>query len=69
MVAHNHVLRRWLRGETDAPEVEFDDAMAQVTSLHTPRREAGGTTVLVIESTRDPAVVAGLVRRALGEPT
>ncbi len=71
VVAHNHVLRRWLRGETGASEIEieFDEAMALVTSLHTPRREAGGSTVVVIESSRDADEVAGLVRRALGEPT
>jgi AcrR family transcriptional regulator len=71
VVAHNHVLRRWLRGETEVPEieVEFDEAMTLVTSLHTPRREAGGSTVVVIESSRDADEVAGLVRRALGDPT
>lgn len=32
VTAHNHVLRRWLRGETDntTAEAEFDDAMAEV---------------------------------------
>jgi AcrR family transcriptional regulator len=71
VVAHNHVLRRWLRGETEVPEieVEFDEAMTLVTSLHTPRREAGGSTVVVIESSRDADEVAGLVRRALGDST
>jgi hypothetical protein len=27
VTAHNHVLRRWLRNETDEPETEFDLAM------------------------------------------
>jgi AcrR family transcriptional regulator len=30
VTAHNHVLRRWLRGQTDTPEAEFDSAMAEV---------------------------------------
>ena len=67
VVAHNHVLRRWLRGEAEAPEIEteFDEAMGLVTSLHTPRRATGGSTVVVIESGRDAEAVAGLVRQAL----
>jgi AcrR family transcriptional regulator len=65
VVAHNHVLRRWLRGQTDAPETEFEQAMSLVTSLHTPHRDAGGSTVLVIESSHDAKAVAGLVRKAL----
>jgi AcrR family transcriptional regulator len=65
VVAHNHVLRRWLRGQTETPEVEFDDAMAVVTSLHAPRGPAGGATVLVIESSRDARAVADAVRDAL----
>jgi AcrR family transcriptional regulator len=69
VVAHNHVLRRWLRGQTETPEVEFDDAMALVTSLHAPRSQTGGSTVLVIESSRDADEVAGLVRRALDPAT
>ena len=68
VVAHNHVLRRWLRGEADAPEVEFDEAMGLVTSLHTPRTGTRGATVLVIDSAQDAQVVAGLVRQVLAEP-
>lgn len=67
VVAHNHVLRRWLRGQTEAPETEFDEAMQLVTALHTPRRPTGGSTVLVIESTHDAHAVAGIVRQALAE--
>jgi AcrR family transcriptional regulator len=68
VVAHNHVLRRWLRGQTDQPGAEFDEAMSLVTSLHTPRSEAGRSTVLVIESTQDAQAVASLVRQALADP-
>jgi hypothetical protein len=35
--AHNHVLRRWLRGESTDPIGEVDEAMRQVISLFTPR--------------------------------
>lgn len=65
VVAHNHVLRRWLRGQTDTPEAEFDEAMALVTSLHASAGDDGGSTVLVIRSDRDAEAVAAVVRRAL----
>jgi AcrR family transcriptional regulator len=69
VVAHNHVLRRWLRGQTETPEADFDEAMAAVTSLHAPRDRSGAATVLVIESSRGADEVAALVRRALDGPT
>ncbi len=65
VVAHNHVLRRWLRGQSDAPEKEFDEAMALVTTLHAPAGDDAGSTVLVIRSSRDADAVASVVRRAL----
>jgi AcrR family transcriptional regulator len=33
VAAHNHVLRRWLRGESDDPVTELDAALGQVTGL------------------------------------
>lgn len=33
VTAHNHVLRRWLRGLTDDPEPEFDAAMGEVQRM------------------------------------
>jgi len=65
VVAHNQVLRRWLRGQSDSPEAELEEAMALVTSIHTPDPGATGSTVLVIRSSRDPGSVAAAVRRAL----
>jgi AcrR family transcriptional regulator len=65
VVAHNHVLRRWLRGQSEAPEAEFDEAMALVTRLHAPAVDEAGSTVLVIRSNRDADSVASVVRRAL----
>jgi hypothetical protein len=51
--AHNHVLRRWLRGESTDPIGEVDEAMRQVISLFTPRTPepaAGGTTVIAFRA-------------------
>jgi AcrR family transcriptional regulator len=51
--AHNHVLRRWLRGDSDDPVRELDAAMRQVIALFTPRAPglgADGTTVLAFRT-------------------
>ncbi len=61
VTAHNVVLRRWLRGETDHPWAEFDDVMDTVLA---PVR-AGGTTVVVLESGRPVDEVLPAITRAL----
>src|SRR3984885_3173533 len=51
--AHNHVLRRWLRGESDDPVRELDDAMRQAIALFAPRApglDTDGTTVLAFRT-------------------
>jgi AcrR family transcriptional regulator len=51
--AHNHVLRRWLRGDSNDPVRELDAAMRQVIALFTPRApalDADGTTVLAFRT-------------------
>src|SRR5215469_9468917 len=53
--AHNHVLRRWLRGESPDPVHEVDDALRQVISLFTPRApESDGGATLVAFRTSQP---------------
>jgi AcrR family transcriptional regulator len=61
VAAHNHVLRRWLRGESADPVAEVDRAMAEVLSLF-PVSPVGstavddrgeGTTVVVLRSGAD----------------
>jgi hypothetical protein len=77
VTAHNHVLRRWLRQETDEPESEFDDAMAAVMNLFGPALSdsttggadtaISGTAVVILRSDRDPHELArqieDLIRR------
>jgi hypothetical protein len=76
VTAHNHVLRRWLRQETDEPEAEFDDAMATVMDLFSQALSdsatggadaVSGTAVVVLRSDRDPDELArqieDLIRR------
>lgn len=53
--AHNHVLRRWLRGDSTDPVREVDEAMRQVISLFTPRSaDAGpnGSTVIAFRTSQ-----------------
>jgi AcrR family transcriptional regulator len=53
VAAHNHVLRRWLRGESPEPLAEFDLAMRQVIALFSPDRPGRGTTIAVFRTDED----------------
>lgn len=64
VTAHNHVLRRWLRGETTTPDLDLDRALALVTRQSSSER-ATTTSVVVVESTLDPQTLADRVRSAL----
>jgi AcrR family transcriptional regulator len=51
--AHNHVLRRWLRGDSTDPVREVDQAMRQVIALFTAVSDgpvADGTTVVAFRT-------------------
>src|SRR6478735_4760130 len=53
VAAHNHVLRRWLRGDATEPVAEIDQAMIQVVDLFSPAvnvGNGGGTTVVVFRT-------------------
>ncbi len=65
VAAHNHVLRGWLRGDTDDPEGDLDRAMDLVTAQATGGDAA--TSVVVIRSTRSADDVAERVRQALSD--
>lgn len=49
--AHNHVLRRWLRGECPDPVGEVDAAMREVVTLFSGRADGSGATTLVAFTT------------------
>jgi AcrR family transcriptional regulator len=66
VAAHNHVLRRWLRGRTDQPEAEFDAAMARTIELFAERDTATDTSVVVVRTTRDLDTLLPELRAALG---
>jgi len=44
VAAHNHVLRRWLRGESADPVAEVDDAMREVVALFPGGAPAAGAS-------------------------
>jgi AcrR family transcriptional regulator len=77
VAAHNHVLRRWLRGESLDPMRELDEAMHQVSGLFTPpARSAGrripdgpGTTIVAFRADADiDAIVPALRRISQDQP-
>ncbi|MFF0465584.1 TetR/AcrR family transcriptional regulator [Streptomyces mexicanus] len=67
VAAHNHVLRRWLRGESSDPVAELDEAMLEVLSLFpAPADEdtgPGGTTVVAFRSGQDLDALLPALRR------
>ncbi|MET0819877.1 MAG: TetR family transcriptional regulator [Aeromicrobium sp.] len=63
VTAHNHVLRRWLRGEVDDPEQAFAHAMSVV--LEPGPHDTSETTVVVVRTGSAPDRVAAAVERAL----
>jgi AcrR family transcriptional regulator len=63
VTAHNHVLRRWLRGEVETPEDAFGHAMDVV--LEQSPQTGGETTVVVVRTGSAPEQVAAAVQRAL----
>ncbi|MEV5551210.1 TetR family transcriptional regulator [Streptomyces sp. NPDC052309] len=74
VAAHNHVLRRWLRGESSDPVEELDEAMREVLALF-PARSAptaahdGGTTVVAFRTGQDlDALLPSLRRLVEGAP-
>jgi AcrR family transcriptional regulator len=62
VTAHNHVLRRWLRGSVSEPETEFASAMSEVVALFAePTREA----ILIVRTEADLADVLPRLRDIL----
>lgn len=66
VTAHNHVMRRWLRGTSDDPRTELATAL---TRVRWGREDDGAQTQIVVLRTRrgmEPVVAA--VREALATP-
>jgi AcrR family transcriptional regulator len=66
ITAHNHVLRHWLRGNTEEPGVDFDAAMRDVIELFSrDPSSTDGTTVVVLRSSTSIDSVLPVLRSAL----
>jgi hypothetical protein len=68
VAAHNHVLRRWLRGESPNPMAEVDLALRQVIELFTaqggdPASGADGTTIVAFRTGQDIEALLPALRR------
>ena len=66
--AHNHVLRRWLRGDSTDPVGEVDAAMRHVISLFAPRAPGpgnGGTTVVAFRTGQPLETVLPAIRHLI----
>ena len=61
VTAHNHVLRRWLRGETEAVREEFADAMAEVLRLHGTGFGPAATPAPGPDAAQEPAETSAVV--------
>jgi AcrR family transcriptional regulator len=69
VAAHNHVLRRWLRGECADPVREVDEALQKVISQFTAGGPSGtgdgGATVAVFRTGQDVDALIPALRRFL----
>src|SRR5215469_6721400 len=65
VAAHNHVLRRWLRGESPDPVQELDGAMSEVIGLFAPHADAAGsgTTIVAFRADADIDALMPVLRR------
>ena len=70
VAAHNHVLRRWLRGDSLDPAREVDDALRLVISLFTAsaaKADGGGTTIVAFRTGQDIDLLIPALRDLAGE--
>ena len=69
VAAHNHVLRRWLRGDSPDPARELDDALRHVIGLFTASAGTDGnsTTIVAFRSGQDIDTLIPALRRLAEE--
>lgn len=68
VAAHNHVLRRWLRGDSPDPNREVDEAMRMVIGLFaSPAQDGNGTTVVAFRTGQDIDTLIPALRRLAEE--
>jgi hypothetical protein len=67
VAAHNHVLRRWLRGESPDPVNEVDEALRLVISLFSATG-ADGTTIVAFHTGQDLDTLIPALRHMMAKP-
>ena len=70
VAAHNHVLRRWLRGDSPDPAREVDEALRLVISLFTAsgaKADGNGTTIVAFRTGQDIDLLIPALRDLAGE--
>jgi hypothetical protein len=70
VAAHNHVLRRWLRGESPDPATEVDEALRLVIGLFAApagKADGNGTTIVAFRSGEDIETLIPALRRLAEE--
>lgn len=65
VIAHNHVLRRWVRGETDDPRAELDEALTLAVRLLRDPAAPEQPTIVITGGAEDVDDVVRRVREAL----
>lgn len=65
VAAHNHVLRRWLRGVVDDPESDLAEALGLVHRAHLATNQAGPAAVIVVPAEASMVAVEAAVRQAV----
>lgn len=66
VTAHNHVLRRWLRGVADDPEREFDTAVTSAVDLFSRPDGDDEASIVVFRTKKDLTAVLPELDRLLG---
>jgi AcrR family transcriptional regulator len=62
VAAHNHVLRRWLRGESPDPAGELDRAMRQVIMFFGHDDSGRETVIALFRTAQDPEALVSAIR-------
>jgi AcrR family transcriptional regulator len=71
VAAHNHVLRRWLRGESPEPAREVDGALRLAIRLFTTsagQADGNGTTIVAFRTGQDIDALIPALRQLAGQP-
>jgi hypothetical protein len=70
VAAHNHVLRRWLRGDSPDALRELDDALRRIIGFFVEppgKTDGNGATIVAFRTAQDVETLIPVLRRLAGE--